>query len=591
MGKREEVAYPTTFTNAQNTVTEIIAAHLNALEVKLGIDSDPNTNSIDYKIQQALIKGNNLSDVSNTRTSKTNLKIYQYHIGDFNDDLSAAITAIGGTAKRLVIDKSISLSANTTVPANVHLYFTEEGRIAKNGFTLAINGKLTVGLWQIFSGFSAGNVTISGKSCMFVFPQWWGAVPDNSTDSTVAIQCAIDCNHPRIAFSGGPGAGIGFMTTSTVQLGNGHQVPNLYGDKNTPIYTESDIPIITVDTGAGDIYYLNMEDLFLQSGCGGRTWNSKGIFITGNHSLVRSKIKGIHSRGNYYGLYVYNTVIGTQWSKFDDFLCDNYNFNTHYMSMRWDAPCGLCKFTDIMSQAVYGLYFTKGFGDSIVSSFNHDGGNVGFYADKGAGSYSAFFCIDNSKFDNTAQPITLVGCENFRALGNAYLGNNSRPVQVVNCANYVIDTDQMSGINATGAVILGENTTGGNFAYFVKKNIDTAGWSTVLTMTKNVSSVWTAAVIRATISGCQDGSTGSVRLSKWILVWSDTSFGASVIGADEVAGGSAAQFRIGTSGSTAEIQVAGSNGSSNFKGAIMLEILAPAKGQGGQTPNALWGIS
>jgi len=45
------MAYPTTFTNAQDTVTEIIAAHINALEVKVGIDNDPNTDSLDYRMK------------------------------------------------------------------------------------------------------------------------------------------------------------------------------------------------------------------------------------------------------------------------------------------------------------------------------------------------------------------------------------------------------------------------------------------------------------------------------------------------------------------------------------------------------------
>lgn len=45
------MAFPTTFTNAVDTVTEILAEHINALEVKVGVDSDPNINSLDYRMR------------------------------------------------------------------------------------------------------------------------------------------------------------------------------------------------------------------------------------------------------------------------------------------------------------------------------------------------------------------------------------------------------------------------------------------------------------------------------------------------------------------------------------------------------------
>ena len=47
------MAFPTTFTNAQDTVTEIVAAHINNLETKVGIDNSLDTNSLDYMVRHA----------------------------------------------------------------------------------------------------------------------------------------------------------------------------------------------------------------------------------------------------------------------------------------------------------------------------------------------------------------------------------------------------------------------------------------------------------------------------------------------------------------------------------------------------------
>lgn len=48
------MAFPTTFTNATDTVTEIVAAHLNNLETKVGIDTSADPASLDYKINNLI---------------------------------------------------------------------------------------------------------------------------------------------------------------------------------------------------------------------------------------------------------------------------------------------------------------------------------------------------------------------------------------------------------------------------------------------------------------------------------------------------------------------------------------------------------
>ena len=46
--------------------------------------------------------------------------------------------------------------------------------------TVSITGTLKAGLYQIFTG--AGTVSLSAGVCDAVYPQWWGAVGDDSTD-------------------------------------------------------------------------------------------------------------------------------------------------------------------------------------------------------------------------------------------------------------------------------------------------------------------------------------------------------------------------------------------------------------------------
>ncbi len=69
------MSFPTTFTNAQDTVTEIVAKHINNLETKVGIDDSADPNSLDYKVNNpvasdlAILVGNLLFPVGSIYTS------------------------------------------------------------------------------------------------------------------------------------------------------------------------------------------------------------------------------------------------------------------------------------------------------------------------------------------------------------------------------------------------------------------------------------------------------------------------------------------------------------------------------------------
>lgn len=90
-------------------------------------------------------------------------------VGDYAS-LSAAVTAIGATATRLLIDEAITVTADLVVPANIVLEQVEPGTITVNpGQTLTVTTAPIASSRQWFLG--SGTVTVLG------YPQdqaWWG---------------------------------------------------------------------------------------------------------------------------------------------------------------------------------------------------------------------------------------------------------------------------------------------------------------------------------------------------------------------------------------------------------------------------------
>lgn len=114
------------------------------------------------------------------------------HIGNYSDNLGTAITQIGSGKQILLINKAITLTANTTVPATLELWVVQGGMINSGGYTLTINGFFDAGPYQVFSGFSAGDVVFGKASIKFAYPEWFGA--DDIAlvaDSTVPLKSVI----------------------------------------------------------------------------------------------------------------------------------------------------------------------------------------------------------------------------------------------------------------------------------------------------------------------------------------------------------------------------------------------------------------
>lgn len=127
---------------------------------------------------------------------------------DGSTDDSAVFTTAQSTYNEIWLtpNKQYAIGTNTSLSAS--LKFTAGAQIVvKTGVTLTLTGLIQAPLNTIFILQGTGKVVLGSKNGTYdVYPEWWGAVGDNTTDDTTAIQNAIN------AVSG---AGLGYMTTES----------------------------------------------------------------------------------------------------------------------------------------------------------------------------------------------------------------------------------------------------------------------------------------------------------------------------------------------------------------------------------------
>lgn len=113
-------------------------------------------------------------------------------------NFNTAITTLGTATTTLVINKTVTVTATTTVPDNITLMFLGAGMIHVNtGITLTINGPVIANNHKIFENALNGNqgtstFSTSNRIIDKYYIGWWGAPNDESADAAPGIQAAIN---------------------------------------------------------------------------------------------------------------------------------------------------------------------------------------------------------------------------------------------------------------------------------------------------------------------------------------------------------------------------------------------------------------
>ncbi|MEW5803893.1 MAG: glycosyl hydrolase family 28-related protein [bacterium] len=114
-------------------------------------------------------------------------------IGSYSNSLNTAISSLGAQHRTIDINTTVTLTANATLPANLALEIGENGLIQLGNYNLTILGDFDCPPNnQAFSYTGTGRVSFQGACVTKVYPAWWGAKGDGTTDDTAAFNYALD---------------------------------------------------------------------------------------------------------------------------------------------------------------------------------------------------------------------------------------------------------------------------------------------------------------------------------------------------------------------------------------------------------------
>lgn len=113
-------------------------------------------------------------------------------------NLPTALNYIGSQKACLTIPKSLTLGANTTIPANIVLKPAPGAIITLGSYNLAVNGPVIAGPWQWISQNGTGVATFGYPTT--VYPEWWVT---NTAPGTTDMLPALNAAHASLVNCGG----------------------------------------------------------------------------------------------------------------------------------------------------------------------------------------------------------------------------------------------------------------------------------------------------------------------------------------------------------------------------------------------------
>lgn len=268
------------------------------------------------------------------------LDVVDAHLGKYKtlgdpgyETLPAALSTIGSTPVSLVIPAGqVNITANTTIPANVHLVVQRGGifNIA-NGVTLTIQGVLSAGPYQIFSGSGTATLGSGSPTAHQVYPAWWYAGSGHWNAALSAAMAAVrNAGGGKIVLSQNITLGSQYSHDYHYASfeGNGYRIDA------SAISSGTAFLITSTNTNSGAMYYQAHKYVgnFDLKG-NGKTGSVTGILLQGNDpnaSASHITLKNINISNFGTGLKEFSHA----------YEIDCYKLEIHSCGIGVDVPSG-----------------------------------------------------------------------------------------------------------------------------------------------------------------------------------------------------------------------------------------------------------
>ena len=263
------------------------------------------------------------SDVAVTGTTSDTYGRYKFFVStwDYDQDQTFKILisktdyttlTIDNITIEDVVEQAFAVSADKTVSTQVYVPKGTTITVAA-AKTLTFSGQFSAGRYTIFDG--AGTVTFTGNVDE-IYPEWWGATGDGTTDDATALQAALTASNGRhcklapktyassttltypgddTVLSGVRGATKLLFTAAT----DGITIPDLYA------------------TAGVAIDHVILEDLEIQTSksTGGKAIMCDFTDYGSGHHIIRNVTATVSGSGKWeYGLYGINFQVSDIYS-------------------------------------------------------------------------------------------------------------------------------------------------------------------------------------------------------------------------------------------------------------------------------------
>lgn len=224
-------------------------------------------------------------------------------------NIDAALSAMGTTNNATLLLKPgiWDIGATSlTIPENVTAQMRPGAMFSiADGRTLTINGQIDAGLCKIFSFAGTGVTRFTGK----VYPEWWGAVGDGTTDDSVAFYGMVKTISNGAVIELSPG--------KTYLIENSATFLSTYFSSITNLVINGNHAIIKVKAGTSPSYGWG---LYFTGTCRNITIND--LALDGNRANIINPIAG---DGSSFGIGIFHSSTRFKINHVDiyDFATDN----------------------------------------------------------------------------------------------------------------------------------------------------------------------------------------------------------------------------------------------------------------------------